>query len=128
MQGPHADWSWAVCALKQPWLCTLAPAVHGCPALAPLSHLQLHYHTHKLSQPAAHTNTPTHLHTRTHTQASYSLSEAEYSAGEYGEGWAGRLLLALEAMLLWLQPLLTTNNYEVGAALGAAVSSSHRVQ
>uniref|UniRef100_A0A7S3RBF0 Conserved oligomeric Golgi complex subunit 4 n=1 Tax=Dunaliella tertiolecta TaxID=3047 RepID=A0A7S3RBF0_DUNTE len=44
--------------------------------------------------------------------ASYALSEAEYSAGEFGDGWASRLLVVLEATLLWMQPLLTTNNYE----------------
>jgi hypothetical protein len=47
-------------------------------------------------------------------QASYQLGEAEYAAGESGESWPHRLLAALQAALTWLQPLLTTANYEVG--------------
>lgn len=46
-------------------------------------------------------------------QASYSLSESEY-AGRESEGapWVGRLVAALDNALLWLQPFLTTDNYE----------------
>ena len=45
---------------------------------------------------------------------SYQLSDAEYSMREAEEGWAQRLLAALQVHLAWLQPMLTTNNYEVG--------------
>uniref|UniRef100_A0A7S0RYR1 Conserved oligomeric Golgi complex subunit 4 n=1 Tax=Chlamydomonas leiostraca TaxID=1034604 RepID=A0A7S0RYR1_9CHLO len=44
--------------------------------------------------------------------ASYVLSESDYAALEGGEGWAGRLLLALQANLGWMSGCLTTNNYE----------------
>ncbi|KAG2447879.1 hypothetical protein HYH02_007335 [Chlamydomonas schloesseri] len=45
---------------------------------------------------------------------SYSLSEAEYGAGEAeGGGWAGRLVLALSALSGLLRPLLTPANWEV---------------
>ncbi|MEW5307113.1 MAG: hypothetical protein WDW36_009530 [Sanguina aurantia] len=47
------------------------------------------------------------------TAASYCLSELEY-AGRESEGapWVGRLLAALDNAMLWLQPFLTTDNYE----------------
>lgn len=55
-------------------------------------------------------------------QASYSLSESEYAAagGEGSGGWARRLLAGLEGVLAWLQPLLTTGNYEVSMGRRAA--------
>lgn len=44
---------------------------------------------------------------------SYLLSDSEYSNREAEDGWANHLLAALQLLLLWLQPLLTSNNYEV---------------
>lgn len=45
---------------------------------------------------------------------SYSLSEAEYGAGESeGGGWAGRLVMALSGLSGLLRPLLTPANWEV---------------
>lgn len=57
-------------------------------------------------------------------QVSYALSEGEYTAGEFGDGWASRLLVTLEVALLWMQPLLTTNNYEVPATNPACNNSA----
>lgn len=45
-------------------------------------------------------------------QVSYQLSDVEYSLRESEEGWAHRLLAALQTHMQWLQPFLTTNNYE----------------
>ena len=44
--------------------------------------------------------------------ASYELSEAEYADNEAGDTWVQRLLGSLVAVLQWLQPLLTPNNYD----------------
>ena len=44
--------------------------------------------------------------------ASYELSEAEYADNEAGNTWVQRLLGSLVAVLQWLQPLLTPNNYD----------------
>ena len=44
--------------------------------------------------------------------ASYELSEAEYADNEAGNTWVQRLLGSLVAILQWLQPLLTPNNYD----------------
>ena len=44
---------------------------------------------------------------------SYQLSESAYAANEVEETWTHRLLAAFEGAVTWLQPLLTTNNYEV---------------
>ena len=63
--------------------------------------------------------------------ASYELSEAAYADNEAGGTWVQRLLAALAAMLQWLQPLLTPNNYDtlvasvlerVRCACGAAIT------
>jgi hypothetical protein len=48
---------------------------------------------------------------------SYTLGEAEYAAAESGEGWAAHMLVAFEAAVTWLQPLLTSANYEVSHRL-----------
>ena len=44
--------------------------------------------------------------------ASYELSEAQYADNEAGDTWVQRLLASLVAILQWLQPLLTPNNYD----------------
>ena len=44
---------------------------------------------------------------------SYQLSDAEYGAREAEEGWSHRLMAALQPLMVWIQPALTTNNYEV---------------
>ncbi|XP_027176461.1 conserved oligomeric Golgi complex subunit 4 [Coffea eugenioides] len=44
---------------------------------------------------------------------SYELSEAEYADNEVNDPWVQRLLHAVEANVAWLQPLMTTNNYDM---------------
>lgn len=44
---------------------------------------------------------------------SYELSEAEYADNEVNDPWVQRLLHAVEANVAWLQPLMTSNNYDV---------------
>ncbi|ESW11010.1 hypothetical protein PHAVU_009G257900 [Phaseolus vulgaris] len=43
---------------------------------------------------------------------SYELSEAEYADNEVNDPWVQRLLHAVETNVAWLQPLMTTNNYD----------------
>ncbi len=58
-------------------------------------------------------------------QASYSLSEAEYSAGEAGTGgWVTHLVVGVKSLLQWLQPLLTSANYEVRACACVCVAGA----
>jgi len=42
----------------------------------------------------------------------YELSEAEYADNEVNDPWVQRLLHAVETNVAWLQPLMTTNNYD----------------
>lgn len=42
----------------------------------------------------------------------YVLNEAEYSAREEEEGWAHRMIVSLQGTVGWLQPFMTTGNYE----------------
>lgn len=48
---------------------------------------------------------------------SYCLTEAQYAANEAGDTWVQALLGALGAALAGLQPLLTTNNYDLLVSL-----------
>ncbi|MBA0648299.1 hypothetical protein Goklo_016050 [Gossypium klotzschianum] len=43
---------------------------------------------------------------------SYELSESEYAENEVNDPWVQRLLHAFEINVAWLQPLMTTNNYD----------------
>ncbi|CAI8615801.1 unnamed protein product [Vicia faba] len=43
---------------------------------------------------------------------SYELSEAEYADNEVNDPWVQRLLHAVETNVAWLQPLMTSNNYD----------------
>ncbi|KAF9596806.1 hypothetical protein IFM89_013592, partial [Coptis chinensis] len=43
---------------------------------------------------------------------SYELSEAEYAENEVNDPWVQKLLHAVETNAAWLQPLMTTNNYD----------------
>lgn len=43
---------------------------------------------------------------------SYELSEAEYANNEVNDPWVQLLLHAVETNVAWLQPLMTTNNYD----------------
>ncbi|KAF9589207.1 hypothetical protein IFM89_019716, partial [Coptis chinensis] len=43
---------------------------------------------------------------------SYELSEAEYAENEVNNPWVQKLLHAVETNAAWLQPLMTTNNYD----------------
>ncbi|KAK5840136.1 Conserved oligomeric Golgi complex subunit 4 -like protein [Gossypium arboreum] len=43
---------------------------------------------------------------------SYELSESEYAENEVNDPWVQRLLHAVEINVAWLQPLMTTNNYD----------------
>ncbi|GAX77377.1 hypothetical protein CEUSTIGMA_g4823.t1 [Chlamydomonas eustigma] len=43
---------------------------------------------------------------------SYQLSDIEYSSREAEEGWAHHLVASVQLLMTWLQPILTTNNYE----------------
>ncbi|GMH10079.1 hypothetical protein Nepgr_011920 [Nepenthes gracilis] len=43
---------------------------------------------------------------------SYELSEAEYADNEVNDPWVPRLLHAVETNAAWLQPAMTTNNYD----------------
>ena len=45
-------------------------------------------------------------------QASYALGDADYVAAEAEDGWAARLLAALDLQLRWLQPRLTPGAWE----------------
>jgi len=45
-------------------------------------------------------------------QLNYQPSEAEYSAMEVEEQWTQRLLVAMEARLSWLRPMLVPDNYD----------------
>ncbi|GAB2300581.1 Golgi transport complex subunit 4 [Dionaea muscipula] len=42
----------------------------------------------------------------------YELSEAEYAENEVNDPWVQRLLHAVETNAAWLQPIMTTNNYD----------------
>ena len=44
--------------------------------------------------------------------ASYELSEEEYARNEVEDTWVQALLAMLCAILQWLQPFLTPNNYD----------------
>ena len=52
---------------------------------------------------------------------SYQLSDAEYGAREAEEGWSHRLMAALQTLMVWIQPALTTNNYEVRIRLTCCI-------
>lgn len=43
---------------------------------------------------------------------SYELSEAQYAENEVSDPWVQKLLHMVDVNLTWLQPLLTTNNYD----------------
>ena len=43
---------------------------------------------------------------------SYELSEAEYADNEVNDPWVQRLLHSVETNVAWLQPLMTSNNYD----------------
>ncbi|XP_052194707.1 conserved oligomeric Golgi complex subunit 4-like [Diospyros lotus] len=43
---------------------------------------------------------------------SYELSEAEYADNEVNDPWVQRLLHSVETNVAWLQPVMTTNNYD----------------
>ncbi|XP_021818836.1 conserved oligomeric Golgi complex subunit 4-like [Prunus avium] len=43
---------------------------------------------------------------------SYELSEAQYADNEVNDPWVQRLLHAVETNVVWLQPLMTANNYD----------------
>ncbi|KAL9266331.1 Conserved oligomeric Golgi complex subunit 4-like protein [Drosera capensis] len=43
---------------------------------------------------------------------SYELSEADYAENELNDPWVQRLLHAFETNAAWLQPFMTTNNYD----------------
>ncbi|XP_051128990.1 conserved oligomeric Golgi complex subunit 4 [Andrographis paniculata] len=43
---------------------------------------------------------------------SYELSESEYAENEVNDPWVQRLLHAVEINVVWLQPLMTANNYD----------------
>lgn len=42
----------------------------------------------------------------------YELTEQEYSENELNDPWVQKLLVAVESSVAWLQPLLTSSNYE----------------
>ncbi|GAQ80078.1 Golgi transport complex protein [Klebsormidium nitens] len=42
----------------------------------------------------------------------YELTEAQYAENEIHDPWVQSLLVAVEQNVTWLQPLLTTNNYD----------------
>ncbi|KAE8685642.1 Conserved oligomeric Golgi complex subunit 4 [Hibiscus syriacus] len=44
---------------------------------------------------------------------SYELSESEYAENEVNDPWVQRLLHAVEINVAWLQPLMTTNNFDL---------------
>jgi hypothetical protein len=43
---------------------------------------------------------------------SYELSEAQYAENEVSDPWVQKLLHMVDMNLTWLQPLLTSNNYD----------------
>ena len=43
---------------------------------------------------------------------SYELTEAQYAENEVNDPWVQKLLHAVDVTVTWLQPLLTTNNYD----------------
>lgn len=43
---------------------------------------------------------------------SYELSETEYAENEVNDPWVQRLLHSVETNIVWLQPLMTANNYD----------------
>ncbi|KAL6583500.1 Golgi transport complex subunit 4 [Orobanche minor] len=43
---------------------------------------------------------------------SYEISEAEYADNEVNDPWVQRLLHAVETNVAWLQPMMTSNNYD----------------
>jgi hypothetical protein len=43
---------------------------------------------------------------------SYELTEAQYAENEVSDPWVQKLLHAVDVNVAWLQPLLTTNNYD----------------
>lgn len=44
---------------------------------------------------------------------SYELSDAEYEENEMNDPWVQKLLLAAETNMVWLQPFMTSNNYDL---------------
>jgi len=44
---------------------------------------------------------------------SYELSDAEYEENELNDPWVQRLLHAVETNMVWLQPFMTSNNYDL---------------
>lgn len=43
---------------------------------------------------------------------SYELSEMQYAENEINDPWVQKLLHAVETNVMWLQPVMTTNNYD----------------
>ncbi|XP_020273551.1 conserved oligomeric Golgi complex subunit 4-like [Asparagus officinalis] len=44
---------------------------------------------------------------------SYELSDAEYEENEMNDPWVQKLLHAVESNIFWLQPFMTSNNYDL---------------
>ncbi|ONK71711.1 uncharacterized protein A4U43_C04F11570 [Asparagus officinalis] len=44
---------------------------------------------------------------------SYELSDAEYEENEMNDPWVQKLLHAVESNIVWLQPFMTSNNYDL---------------
>ena len=43
---------------------------------------------------------------------SYELTEAQYAENEVNNPWVQKLLYAVDTNVTWLQPVMTTNNYD----------------
>uniref|UniRef100_N1QTZ9 COG4 transport protein middle alpha-helical bundle domain-containing protein n=1 Tax=Aegilops tauschii TaxID=37682 RepID=N1QTZ9_AEGTA len=46
------------------------------------------------------------------TTVSYELDDAEYGENEVNDPWVQKLLLAVDTNVTWLQPMMTSNNYD----------------
>jgi hypothetical protein len=46
------------------------------------------------------------------TTVSYELDDAEYGENEVNDPWVQKLLLAVDTNVAWLQPMMTSNNYD----------------